>query len=395
MDRHALNLCSVFFGRLGTWFLDGPSLVEFCVNRRVIVDGVIHIGIYGVDHDALIRRFDQFDVTMESDDQRIIAATKFGVRFSIAVFYDTRKGQIQCAGADPIPKGCLLCDQELSAEITHKCHWLKNNQWSVPINEIDAIEFRLPFMVGSYLDIMVPGWASDIKDRNADAWHFTDVFFTDRRRQNGIELIGQMYECGKKAGIDHAMFLGFGTALGAVRHGDFIPSDRDMDMCIIGDWINLESALEYVRICKESGLGEHRWVTPQCRGDGMPVWFSLGPKNPVCEEGIKSCNWFWFSHGGYWWHSKGGLWVSPTKFSKKKTQYNSDDEAIAKGIPQDSLGKLVDFAFCGASIKLPDNIGKCLDHWYPGWPVPREGASAHEWVMVIGKWNDKNTWRIG
>lgn len=395
MDTHALNLCSVFFGRLGAWFLNGSSLIEFCVNRRVVVDGIIHIGIYGIERDVLIRRFEQFDITLESDSNPIIAGTKFGIQYSITVFQDTRKSNVGFPGSAQIPKSWLFCDQELSDEIARKNRCLKGGMWSVPISEIEPIEFRLPFMVGSYLDVFFPGWISRITDRNPEAWHFTNVFFNGQRRTNAIELINQMYECGRKAGIDHAMFLGFGTALGAVRHGDFIPFDRDMDMCIIADWISQESALEYVRICKEAGLGEHRWVTPQCRSDGMPVWFSLGPKSPVSEEGIKSCNWFWFKHGGYWWHSKGGLWVSPTKFSKKKTQYTKDDEAIAKGIPLECIEKLVDFSFLGASIKLPDNIGRCLDSWYLGWPVPREGASSHQWVMVIEKWDDKNTWRIG
>jgi len=128
----------------------------------------------------------------------------------------------------------------------------------------------------------------------------------------------------------------------------------------------------------------------------MPLWFSLGPKNPV-DGGIKSCNWFWFSHGGYWWHSKGGMWVSPTKFSKRKTQYNSGDAAIAKGIPLSCIAgrSLVTARFRGTTVLAPETLGMCLDHWYPCWPAPRDGASAHEWIMVVEKWEDQNTWRIG
>jgi hypothetical protein len=394
MNGEVFNFCSIFFGRIGTWFLIGPSLVEFCCNRNVIIDGHISIGLYGVSQDAVLSRFEPFNVILCEQTAHSHMVKWNDTYIDIYYFRDSRKGSIECYGRF-FSKDELIADNSIAEELRQKNRFMANGQWRIPISETFAAEFRLPYQVGAFLDRWKPEWWQGI-EHDPSVWHFNDVFFDVKRRENGIELINKMYECGKKAGIDHAMFIGFGTALGFARHGDFIPSDRDMDMCIVADWITVNEALEYVRICKESGLGEHRWVTPQCRSDtGMPLWFSLGPKNPVSESGVKSCNWFWFSHGGYWWHSKGGMWVSPTKFSKKKTQYNAGDAAIAKGIPESCLHALLDAEFLGASVKVPNWLGSCLDHWYPCWPAPREGASAHEWVMVIEKWEDRGTWKIG
>lgn len=392
-----LNLCSVFFNRLGgIWFLTGRSLAQFCLNRQVAVGGVIYVGVYGVDKKNIIDRFSLFNISLEMDSDYFVIGKFENIKFRILLYTDSRKGTIECKDEHhAFPRAWLQCDTELAQEIRQKNSFMADGIWRVPVNGIDAIEFRLPYMTGSVLDAWNSGWWNGIK-RDPSVWQFNDVYFNEERKKNGLELIGQMYECGKKAGIENAMFLGYGTLLGLIRQGDFVPSDRDMDMCIIADWIRPEQGLAYVSYCKDSGLGEHRWVPAQCRKDtGMPLWFSLGPKSPVSENGIKSCNWFWFSHGGYWWHSKGGMWVSPTKFSKRKTQYNSTDDAIAKGVPQDCLKMLVKTEFNGVPVLIPNNVGQCLDHWYPCWPVPKEGASAHEWIMVVEKWEDKNTWRIG
>lgn len=396
-SNQTLNLCSIFFNRLGgIWFLIGNSLAQFCCNRQIVVDDMISVGVYGVEKKHILDRFAMFDITLVKEYDRVLIGMHNCVAFRILIYTDSRKGNIECADAHhSFPKTWLQCSSELAQEIREKNPFMSDGLWRVPINETDTIEFRLPYMIGSVLDSWCGEWWKTI-EHDPSVWHFNDVYFDEPRKKNGLELIGQMYECGKKAGIVHAMFIGYGTLLGFIRQGDFVPNDRDMDMCIVADWITVEQALAYVAYCKEAGLGEHRWVPAQCREDtGMPLWFSLGPKNPVSESGIKSCNWFWFSHGGYWWHSKGGMWVTPTKFSKKKTQYNSSDAAIAKGVPQDCLKDLREAKFNGVPVLVPDSPGACLDHWYKNWCVPKEGASAHEWILVIEKWEDKNTWRIG
>jgi hypothetical protein len=267
-----------------------------------------------------------------------------------------------------------------------------NGLWKIPIDNSSPIEMPVPYMAGCVMDSYGNWFPPAHTDVN---WGITDIFMNDERKKNGIELLRQLYACGKKAGIDKAMFVGFGTALGIVRHDDFIPNDRDMDMCIVADWITPGQGSKYIEFCKDAGLGEHRWHKTDVRPDtGMPLWFSLGPKNPVSENGIKCCQWFWFSHDNYWWHSKGSLWIDPNKFSPRKTSYSQSDAAIAKGISFNCLNKLIPYNFKGAEINLPDNLGRCLDEWYPGWMIPREGASAHSNILVIGKWEDKSTWRI-
>lgn len=400
VNAHVCNLCNIFFGRLGTWFLTGPSLVAFCCNRNIVGRTGkrvgIYIGLYGVTPEQLRVRCERYSFIIAEESGDCIIGAAFNETFIICLYNDGRKGTIRNEYLNhTFPKERLQCADDLCEEYRQKSRFMSGGMWKVPLSETEALEFRLPYMVGAVLDAWNARWWDGV-EYDPKIWRFNDVYFNPQRCANAVELIGQMYACGKAAGIDHAMFLGYGTLLGAIRQGGFIPSDRDMDMCIISDWITVDQANVYVDACKAAGLGEHRWVTPQRRSDtGMPLWFSLGPKNPVSDNGIKSCNWFWFSHGGYWWHSKGGMWVSPTKFSKKKTQYNNSDAAIAKGVPATCLTKLTEAVFKGIPVRYPNNVGECLDHFYPCWPVPREGASAHEWVMVVEKWEDKNTWRVG
>jgi len=393
LNNQLINLCTVFFNRIGTWFLTGPSLWNFCCNRNITVDNEIHIGLYGVSVSDVLTRCELFNIKVEDINPTTITATALESTIIIHLYEDSRKGTI-ASGAHRFPKEWLFCNANTVHEIRKKNGTMGGDGlWHVPLSQIQAIEFKLPYMAGSVCDSYKSDWFVDLKHDPVE-WNIHDIFFDEARKTNGVELLGQLYECGRKAGIDHAMFIGFGTALGAIRHGDFIPNDRDMDMCIIADWITTDQGLAYVSECEKAHLDEYRWRTPECRGDtGMPLWFSLGPKNPVSQSGVKCCQWFWFKHDGYWWHSKNKLWIDPKKFNPHKTTYTNKDDAIAKGIPEFCLNKLVGIKFKGIDVKIPDGIGSCLDSWYPSWMSPAEGASAHEHILVVGDWTDKNTWR--
>lgn len=401
MDAQVLNFFTVFFSRMGAWFLTGPSLVEFCCNRRIDKNSVIYIGVIGVPQTTIEERCRTYNLSFEAIDGAILTSIKdFAVRF---IFYkDGRKGWLEAQAnkkgkipAHSLHKSWVSCDDGTAQEIRKKSPYMAGNGfWKVQCSQIAAIDFPLPYKAGHVIDAWGP-WLPDLQHAPVD-WFIGDVFMNEERKVNGLELLKQLYECGERAGIAEFMFVGFGTALGIARHGDFVPNDRDMDMCINADLITPEQGQRYVEECKKAGLGEHRWRVPQVRDDdNMPLWFSLGPKDPVVQNGIKCCQWFFFKHGGYWWHSKGGMWIDAHKFNPAKNQYTKDDVAIAKGVPEHCIQNLIPYNFKGVQVKVPENIGACLDEWYPGWMVPKEGASAHTYVMVVGNWKDKSTWRIG
>jgi hypothetical protein len=116
-------------------------------------------------------------------------------------------------------------------------------------------------------------------------------------------------------------------------------------------------------------------------------WFSIGPKSPYTDNGVKSCNWFWFKHGGFWWHSKGKQWIGRRELSK--------DNITAKGIPDTVFnGKLKNVLFNGIEVQMPNQLGPCLDWWYPGWVTRKKDASAISVLLNIPDEKDKRTWFI-
>jgi hypothetical protein len=392
MDVQFLNLLTLFLNRLGTWWLDKMTLAEFCCNREIDSLDCIHIGMLHVPRETIYQRCAAFNIECHSsDDTNVYELVLSNKRIEIYNYCPLNKYYY----SGKVYKSWIQCDEETASEIRKKNPFMAaTGLWKVAIDPVYPIEFFLPYQCGCVLDCVEPEWFKKI-ERKPTIWNIHDLFFDEARTKNGVELLSQLYECGLKAGIADAMFIGYGTALGAVRHGGFIPNDRDMDMCILADRITKENALAYVEECKAAKLGEYRWRTPMVRSDtGMPLWFSLGPKNPVSDNGVKCCQWFWFKYGGYYWHSKGGLWVSPSKFNPHKTNYAPTDAAIAKGVPADCVDNLIEFPFLGLPVLLPQTTGACLDCWYPGWPVPREGASAHTHILVVGDWNDEKTWRI-
>ena len=397
MERSAvINLAHTFLNRVGSWFLTGPSLWEFCCNRDIIANDKITIGIIDSSAERIEMRCQDMGLTVLSTDRHTVTTSLGGIETTITIYSDTTKGKVTCADHD-FPKSYVKCNEDTAQEIRKKNSVMGGHGfWRVPLSQTQPLEFNLPFLPGSILDIGWPGWFLNIKHKPV-AWGINDVFFDDFRTKNGVELIQKMYECATEAKIDKSLFMGFGTALGAVRHGGFVPSDRDMDACILADEITVEQANKYVQACQDHHLNEYRWKPPQRRSDtNMPLWFSIGPKNPVSDNGVKSCNWFFFNHGGYIWHSKGREWISPAKFNPSKTNYSQADEAIAKGIPSTCIPKLVPMNFLGLTMLVPANLGACLDNWYGGsWCCPKEGASAHNHILVVGRWNDQNTWRVG
>jgi len=236
-------------------------------------------------------------------------------------------------------------------------------------------------------------------------------YFNKHRKRKAIEDIGYFYDCAERAGIRHALFVGFGLLLGMVREKDFIGHDNDVDMCLRADLITEEQEKAYVNyLAEDENYGfkaeepfKSLTSIPKCgmfskrcrfsyRGDtGRLTWFSLRKDNDHC----KFCHWLFFPWNGYMWHTKAGKWVNKRKFNQNTVKFRDSDEAIFKGIPQGYVEELKTVSFHGLKVNIPVRYGSCLDFWYPHWIVPRSGGSSQKNIVcVVGKWDNKKTWKV-
>ena len=267
--------------------------------------------------------------------------------------------------------------------IIHKVKSMPEILEEFPI-DFDRYMLQFPRNIGDILDTYNPQWTEST--RRLPKPEAQGVFFDKERRKNGHDLIAKMLECGECAGIRDKMFLAFGNLLGyALRH-DFMPKDDDVDMCILADDMPQEQRYQYLVECTKAGLLANRMRGPWSI-DGRYAWFSIGPKSPFTEHGVKSCNWFWFKHGGFWWHSKGTNWIGRKGLSEKYP--------TAKGIPENVFsGEFKEIVFGGNRINAPKNIGKCLDWWYTDWLHRKAGSSNINTILVMPNEKDKRTWYI-
>jgi hypothetical protein len=252
--------------------------------------------------------------------------------------------------------------------------------------DYDRMKLQFPVNIGTDLDNYNPKWFESTIF-NPFEYNEKTSFFTSTRRKNGVDFIGKMLDCGTKAGIRDKMFLGFGNCLGYALVRGFLPNDDDIDMCIIADDISQDQRHQYLMACKDAGLCRNRIHGPVSI-DGKYCWFSIGPKSPFNEDGVKSCNWFWFKHSGLWWHSKGSEWIGRRELSP--------NNITAKGIPESYFkGTLKTVRFQGEiDVQIPDPLGVALDWWYPGWVVRKKDASAINVLLNIPNDKDKKTWFI-
>lgn len=248
--------------------------------------------------------------------------------------------------------------------------------------DYEEAKINIPEGVGKHLDNYDIDWHRKIKRISQPT--FKGVFFNGKRKANGYELMRKMLECGERAGIRDQMFMAFGNLLGYVLFNDFLPNDDDIDMNIMP--VPQAKRHQYLMECRAAGITGKRLRGP-VHINKEYCWFSIGEKSIRHQHGVKSCNWFWFPHGGYWWHSKGEKWIN--------RQSLHAGHKTAKGIPNSVFdGTLTDIEFHGIPIKAPRNIGRCLDAWYGNWIEPRGGSSAIDTVLVMPKEHDKHTWYI-
>jgi hypothetical protein len=326
------------------WFLMGSTLAHFLLNYTLKGCNSIHIGVAG--------RLDALHQVMLTNGFRPKSDNEF-----------------------VMPCGVSLVIQrfEQAPELIEEF-----------AKDYDRIRLQFPANIGAMCDAYDENWTENTK-RNEPYKYPENIFFDDERRKNGHEFIAKMYECGRKVGIADKMFLGFGNVLGYAICGDFLPKDDDIDMCILADDIPQEQRHQYLMECKNAGLTENRMHGPVMIEDKYS-WFSIGPKSPFTEHGVKSCTWFWFSHGGLWWHSKSKDWIGRSGLDR--------EHPTAKGIPLSVFnGELKKVSFGGVEVQIPQHVGRCLDYWYEGWVTRKKGASGIKSVLVMPS-NDRKTWFI-
>lgn len=206
-----------------------------------------------------------------------------------------------------------------------------------------------------------------------------------------VEQLKWIRRCATEAGIYDAMFLGYGSCLGAVRDRGIIEHDNDADVCFLADKFNKEQEDVFYDKLHEYGLftARHR---ERRRGDtGRLLWCSVKRE----KGGMKTCIWFQQRYRGFYWHSKGRIWTQKIGL-KMYPMVPSFCEAVGKGIPEHMLEELITVDWYGDKTwKIPARFGECLDFWYPAWPIPRVGgASKSEYILVIESWKNPENWHI-
>ena len=390
-----LNYLTVFLDRTGQWFLTGDALARFVCSGTIDGCKVLEFGLIDVEPAHLEERLSVFGLNAEKIGDSCYTFEREGIITEIQLYFRSRKGQYSCDTRGlSFNIDYLRAPDDLIEEIRNKRPELTGKgMWRRQICDKSALSLQLPYCYGTILDIGYPDWHRKVPRRPYPTTG--DLFYAGERKKNAYTLITKLLECGERAGIGGKVFSGFGTMLGYLMYGDLIAKDRDLDTCILSDGMTSEQHRLYGELAYNVDVQKpSRWEFSKRQDNDNYLWFSVGYKNPVAENGTKSCNWFFFSYMGYWFHSKGGRWVNPRKINQTKVPYQTTDEAIALGQPARTITGLIEVPFGDTKTMIPNNPGMCADWWYPGWGPRGDGASAHHVALIVGKWADQNTWRI-
>lgn len=406
MNDNLINQLICFFEKfnahkIGTWFLDRETLLEFVINNRIT--GKIQIGIIECKKEAFQKKCESFGVSWEKKSESK-KKVEYGVKISVLDGRGKKEVPMEVRLYKELDRGLICAPQQVIDDIqkqrdTTMSRWgtwkfqMVYNKWFNP---------SIPYKFGTILDMEMPDWINKVKYVEKENPN-KENFFTGKRVENALELMTLLRECAIKAEIEDYLFVGFGTLLGIAREGDFIQTDRDLDHCIMGPHVTQKAEEVFLQEIARArtikgkvypkGLYEGRKKTPLRRRDNTRfLWTSCGHKRVHGQKGIKSCVWKWFRHDGYDWHSKGRRWVNTNKF--QEYNFKMTEDAIAKGIPKGLLDKFIEIDFKGIKVNIPLKVGSCLDVWYPGWARPKKGASEKKHVLVIPSWKNPYSWKM-
>lgn len=215
--------------------------------------------------------------------------------------------------------------------------------------------------------------------------------------ESATRQLHKIWECGQNAGIEHAMFVNFGTLLGYVRDRALIPWDDDTDVSVRSDWITpTQEVAFYEELCKANMFAYRR--KQRMRTDSeRAIWWSLKSE----RQGTKSCIWFVFPWGNHIYHSKGHRWIrkighNPIVYKNLPMSVKlAHCSAFAKGNCKSCFDELIRIKWLGGKFRIPIGYGTLLDEYYPNWAIPKVGgASARNRLVLIQSWKDQSSWLV-
>lgn len=204
-----------------------------------------------------------------------------------------------------------------------------------------------------------------------------------------------IFNCARKVGIGHAVYINFGTLLGYVRDRALIPWDDDTDVSVMADWItaNQEAAF-YFELCN-ADVFKYRRRRAFRYDTKRALWWSCRSE----LHGCKSCIWFTRKWGNHVYHCKGKRWLRKIGLKPEVNELINgnlaDYKTIMKGNTAECFEKMREVKFLGGKVNIPHMAGTLLDEYYPAWATPKKGgASARYRLVIIGDWARENTWKI-
>lgn len=189
-----------------------------------------------------------------------------------------------------------------------------------------------------------------------------------KRRNKGLHQKGYLYldkidAAMKKYDVDY--FLTYGTLLGIIREGEFIPYDDDIDLGVIKNekfsWEKLEKAMSEIGMEKKIQFRLNGELTEQ-----------------TYREGNLSVDFFLYEE-------KDGRSVSYVYYQEEGKEYEKDDFSVSQNVTS-LIDKTKKIESKGRTFSVPEKPELFLEEIYGlDWRVPIAGWSKERDVVKGGK----------